>query len=821
MKLLREFGAVLVAGKTGTDTSERVPGRDVSVPAFRARSFLVASFALLAVSSVATAQVQYRPSKEFRSINTDVYEVGIQKSGRVNVRLISGEPVFTNACPMVWLDGDSNPKPLTVDGRATTRQPVHDALGVGTGMLFAKRDCIWVVRTYLTKPYLSAEVTFVNASRKPVKVRMLSPWSVGDAKAGTLSLGPGTANSVALGNGQSFDNPINLRTPAAADSDALDNLTVYNPGTRRSLTAGFVTHVRAYGQIQVASGDAASPDAFGQFFAQCVYDPPVEVPPGGRLTSEWVYLSVCDSNPLDGLEGYGMAAAAALGVKTKDSPVAHGWDNWSNPDGPAPTEASLLAALDAVEARLARYGWTHFTVGRGWERSIGDGEPDPERFPHGMKWFADQIHERGMTAGLWMSPFLAHRDAGIVREHPDWFIEPMVRDQAKVPEGSLVLDVTAPRSLDFVRALCAKITQEWGYDVLVNPELACPLLGPESFADRSLTQVEVVAKGLQAVREALGNTAALLEGGPPPLAAPYVDVMGLGGVAGPAWRTIPGEAFSGGVAAIARAARYYYFAPRLWTPDAGCAYFDDEDTRSRWHITEDTALTWNQSVAWFTALALTGGTVRFGNHPAQLTDEAVAVLTRLLPLPKRAARPIDLFENDPPRVWSLPLNAPAGAWHIVGVFNWDEHAPQTVSFTLASLGLDATAYYTVYDFWPGVYHGLAQTELDIAVPPGSVRLLGLRRYENHPMFLATDRHFSQGASDHRSITWDDAAKSLSGVFDGVADTDYTLRILVPEGYAMQEVFASVGNATGEQEGKVLILAFHCAASAQVEWRVRF
>ena len=61
---------------------------------------------------------------------------------------------------------------------------------------------------------------------------------------------------------------------------------------------------------------------------------------------------------------------------------------------------TMLAALDFVDQRLKRYGWTHFSIDDGWQRARGDWRADPDKFPHGMKWFADQVHERGMTAGL-------------------------------------------------------------------------------------------------------------------------------------------------------------------------------------------------------------------------------------------------------------------------------------------------------------------------------------------------------------------------------------------------------------------------------------
>lgn len=777
-----------------------------AVPRSTRFSLVVSGALALLIAATADAQLHYRPSKEARTISTDVYEVGIQKSGRVNVRLVSGAPVFTGARPMVWFEGEDAPQALAVDGRATARQEVQDALGGGMGMAFAKGNCAWSLRTYLTKPYLSVQAAFVNTSRKSVRVKMLSPWSIEDAKGGLFSLGPGTADAVVFPD---------------AESQKTGYLLVHNPGAQRSLLAGGLTSVRGTIRIAPPTELAKTGEAFGRFGIWCVYDPPVEVEPGAQLTSEWVYLSVCDASPMAALDRYAEAIAAAYRAKPAPFAVPHGWDSSCGPEGDAIAEQGILDALDAVQTKLARYGWTHFTVGRGWERVLGEGEADAARFPSGMKSLAGEIHRRGMTAGLWLSPFLANRGAAVVRENPDWFLPPAATRAAEASEDCLVLDVTNDGAAAYARALCVKAVQDWGFDAIVNPELTVPLQWPERFGDPRKTRLEIAAKGLELVREAAGNQTVLAVNGPPTAAARLANVIRLDAATAPVWRAAPDERALGAVDALACAARYSGFVSPLWTPDFGAAYFDDEPTRARWRVASGRELTANQSVAWFTALALTGGAIRFGNSPATLGDDALAVLRKLLPLPQRGAHPADLIENDPPRVWTLPLHAPAGDWFIAGVFNWDEQAVQTTTLRLAALGLDDAAYYTVYDFWAGAYHGLAKSALDVSAAPGSVRLLGLRRYENHPMLLATDRHFSQGASDHRSIQWDATARILSGVFDAVADTDYTLRILVPRGYALREATLSTGAPTTSQQDEVLTLAFHCTASGQTEWRVSF
>jgi len=687
------------------------------------------SITVVFASSVSwAAPLHYRPAKGYRTISTDVYEVSVRKNGPVDITLVSGELVFANVYPMVWFEGDARPKPLAISGKSTARQVANDPLGQGQGMVFAKNDCLWSIRTYIAKPYLAAQVAFVNTTRKPIKVKMLLPWCLGEPKSGTFSLGPGTDRAVILENGRTLDDGAALPALVTGASESLWNMAVYNPVTRRSLVAGFVTHTRAHTQFRLERGPEAPEDGFDLFRAQCIYDPPVEVPPDGRLVSELVYLSVGEPNPHLGLERYGAAVATVNAVRRMKPLVPHGWDSWSSPQGTDITEAGLLETLDFTDARLKRYGWTHLTVGPGWERKPGDWEPDPERFPHGMKWLADQVHARAMTAGLSVAPFVVHRDAPVARGHPDWLVGPNAVGRKHMPKGCLILDVTAPGASEYVQSLCRKVSQEWGYDALFAVELACPLLGSkrvktpsnefEGATDGSLTRIEALNRGLQVIRAGLGRDTCLLGGGPLPVVGVFAEGMSLGPACAPIWRGAPDEEPWGCVQALTNAARRYYFAPYLCAPDAGCAYFGHGATRARWHLDDKPELTWNQRLAWLTGTALTGGVLRIGDHFADLTEKEVAVLTRLLPTPARPARPVDLFQSDSPRIWSLPLTTPAGKWHIVALFNWDEDAARTIPLGFTSLGLDDAAYYTVYDFWQDKYYGTARWKLDVKVAPG-------------------------------------------------------------------------------------------------------
>jgi hypothetical protein len=272
---------------------------------------------------------------------------------------------------------------------------------------------------------------------------------------------------------------------------------------------------------------------------------------------------------------------------------------------------------------------------------------------------------------------------------------------------------------------------------------------------------------------------------------------------------------------MTNAARRYYFAPYMWANNPDCAYFGHVGTRARWRMLDVPPLSRNQSLAWFTGSALVGGVVLTGDNFTDMPPAEIDVLRRILPTAGRPARPVDLFEAENPRIWSLPLESGAGDWHLLALFNWNEQAEETVSVELGRLGIAPGRFYTVYNFWGDAYHGTVTGRIEMRVPAGSVQLLGLRPYEDRPMFLAHDRHFAQGALDVTALNWDAAARKLSGTLQAVGDTDYGLRVLAPPPYAAQSATSSSGAVGMETQGQLVKLRIRAEQSGPLAWEVQF
>ncbi len=80
-------------------------------------------------------------------------------------------------------------------------------------------------------------------------------------------------------------------------------------------------------------------------------------------------------------------------------------------------------ALDNI-ALAQELGLTTFVFDAGWYAGVGDWRSNPERFPNGIKPLINEIHSRGMRAGLWICFQLVAPDHPILKEHPEWAVEP-------------------------------------------------------------------------------------------------------------------------------------------------------------------------------------------------------------------------------------------------------------------------------------------------------------------------------------------------------------------------------------------------------------
>lgn len=64
-------------------------------------------------------------------------------------------------------------------------------------------------------------------------------------------------------------------------------------------------------------------------------------------------------------------------------------------------------------------GW--YPCGDGWW-NVGTWEPDPQRYPHGLREVADYVHKRGLKFVTWFEPERVAAGSKLAEEHPEWVL---------------------------------------------------------------------------------------------------------------------------------------------------------------------------------------------------------------------------------------------------------------------------------------------------------------------------------------------------------------------------------------------------------------
>jgi alpha-galactosidase len=148
------------------------------------------------------------------------------------------------------------------------------------------------------------------------------------------------------------------------------------------------------------------------------------------------------------------------------------------------TEANVLTGLENVKNHGVPFdtwwidaGW--FTCGSNWARYVGNLDPDPARFPNGLKPIADAAHKAGMRFLLWFEPERVMPDTQVFKEHPEWLLKPatdMPRElNYQIKDGFHLLDLGNPDALAWIKKRLSATIASVGIDCYRNDFNMYPL----------------------------------------------------------------------------------------------------------------------------------------------------------------------------------------------------------------------------------------------------------------------------------------------------------------------------------------------------------
>lgn len=494
--------------------------------------------------------------------------------------------------------------------------------------------------------------------------------------------------------------------------------------------------------------------------------------PSATVELNRVYLAAGD-DPYSLLESYGDAMVKAADLPARTGPKAL-WCSWYAHRMEV-SEEKVLANAAVAAQHFAPLGFEIMQIDHGWQRGdiTGDWTVN-ERFPHGLKWMAQQLRERyGLKLGLWISPTDVADTSEFYRQHADWMLNGE-DGKAKVnwkwfwkPNPNCYqLDTTRPEAYAHVvnefKRLVAQDVSYFKIDFIGSQ-------GKESFypfEQQATRGWSVFRQTMQAVRAGAGDAWVRYCQAPP--------LLSVGTADGAYGGDDTADAGQPGMFRVLRD-NARILATSYWLNDR--AYHREVcDMSMRMHAGIEEAR------VRAAIMTLANASISWSDELSYLPASRIRMMQQCLPAGNPPMRPVDLFERDIPSVWHIKAKNAADAWDVVGLFNFNDKA-ETRGVRFEQLGLDAKADYAVFEFWEEKFLGVLKNGVELSLPPESSRILSVRRVTGQPQLIGTDMHLLQGFHELKQLRWDEQQLALSGGFQRMPGLHSKAFFYLPAGFA--------------------------------------
>ena len=540
-----------------------------------------------------------------------------------------------------------------------------------------------------------------------------------------------------------FQNPQNQNPttpiPHRKGNFASDFFTVIGDrATKQGYIIGFLSQKMQYGSIlakfrkhikidMLASGDN------------------VQLTPNNTMETDWATIVPIRTDDDDPFGEYVEAVARENDVKlSKAKPT--GWCSWYEFYLKI-DEEKIKRNLKSIEQLKDDLPLDLVQIDDGFESQVGDWLGFKKTFPGGVKPIAKAIHKSGMTAGLWLAPFIIHRQSKLMRENPKLVLRN--RNGLSVFSGfnwnsfTTALDLTKPAAIKYVRSIIQSATKGWGFDYLKLDFLyAGGLVGDHQ--DRSMTRAQIMRNGINELRSAAGEHVFLLGcGAPLGSMIGLIDGMRIGADVMDSWTTkVFGTHLIAGsepntpatVNAIQNTLTRSMLHNRWW--------INDPDVML---LRENMDLTLEEVRSLATMISLSGGMVMLSDNLEKLPAERIKLAAKFLPALDQRPIVIDWFDTHIPSKLRLDFKGKIGDWKLISLSNWEDH-PQMLHVDLKEFRLKQGNYW-LHSFWDHrVWITSDAKPIEIEnVPPHSTVMLAIRECKaKEACYLGSDLHISQG-----------------------------------------------------------------------------
>ena len=513
---------------------------------------------------------------------------------------------------------------------------------------------------------------------------------------------------------------------------------------KTAILAGFVSTADQFGLIHVKC------TAGGSELTLTAQADGVLLEPGKEFRSEWGYLQLIDLPGTDPAGDYVAAVARQMNARVPVMPPPAQWTHWYHYFNSI-TADSFIQNLNIIDNIRETIPFKVVQLDDGYQSAWGDWTTCNAKFPNGLSHLSKRITEKGYTSGLWLAPFVVDPRSRLAQQHPDWLIKdkkgkPIISGYFYDFYGN-ALDLTQPAVQDHIRSLLDTVAHEWGYGFVKTDFVYAGGL-PGIRQNPKMTRAQAFRKGMEAVREGIGEETFLLGCGCPfGPAVGIVDAIRVGPDTAPNWTPclwsvkwatpiIKNEKSIGSLRNnIRHTLNLSTLHRRWWWNDPDCVMVRDYDT----------TLTGDEVMSNLSLVGLSGGLMINSDDLTRLSVERQKWVSLLTPLLSQGGRPLDLLEREMAELYVVPVNKDWGNWHGVAVFNWGDRTADR-RLNLVRLGYKPGEKLHIFDFWHQKHWIASESEIDLAkIPPHGCRLLRICRVENQPALVGDTLHITQGS----------------------------------------------------------------------------
>ena len=471
-------------------------------------------------------------------------------------------------------------------------------------------------------------------------------------------------------------------------------------------------------------------------------------------------------------------------------------------------EESVLENARFMQKNLAKYGantvwvdweWCH----RRYERERFDGvdnfNPDPEKYPHGLGFMAEEIKKLGLIPALWIGYTNDACYTDYEREHPEISLS-----HHDTWSGRYYYDFTQPEYIDGYLTRAVNQVKDWGFEAVKYDTLPNGIYAHENYHANMLhperTTYSAFRDMIKKTREILGEDYYMLSCG----SAEEVILWGTGvfdaARIGPdlfTWEKY--------LVTLGRIRSYYAMHSNTVYADPDCIVLREEYS------------TIAQAKSRIVPVSLLGLPLNFGDDLTKLPEERIELIRRALPVLK--AHPTDF--NTPTcdgvtQLVVMKVARPFDSYSVVGLINLTGEVRRRDISLADSLRLE-DGKYLAYDYYADEFLGIFDDVLQLELLPYDSRVIAIRELKGVPQLMSSSRHLSQGAAEISNIVWDDESCVLNITADLVANERYELAIYVPDGY--RALACTVGYI--EQKGNLLKAWTEPPCDEKFDFVVRF